>query len=111
MDVGLVLELLGEVLEALEAHELGQQPLLEALLGAEEAVPGALDVRDHLALRRHVRRPVRQAQLRLQLQSHSFGIRRELSTVPSSILFVKWDEITRFSQRADTAFCCKNTTS
>ena len=65
MDVGLVLELLGEMLEALEAHELGQQPLLEALLGAEEAVPGALDVRDHLALRRHVGGPVGQAQLGL----------------------------------------------
>ena len=65
MDVGLVLELLGQVLEPLEPHELCEQPLLEALLVAEEAVPGALDVRDHLALRRHVGGPVGQAQLGL----------------------------------------------
>ena len=65
VDVGLVLELLGQVLQPLEPHELCQQPLFEALLGAQEAVPGALDVRDHLALRRHVGGAVRQAQLGL----------------------------------------------
>ena len=66
VDVGLVLELLGQVLEALEPHELGEQPLLEALLRAEEPVPGPLDVGDHLALGRHVGGAVRQAELRLQ---------------------------------------------
>ena len=41
----------------LEPHELGEEPLLEGLLGAEEAVPGPLDIRDQLALSRHVGRP------------------------------------------------------
>ena len=66
MDVRLVLELLGQVLQALQAHELGQQPLLEALLGAQEAVPRALNVRDHLALGGDVGGAVGQAQLGLE---------------------------------------------
>ena len=64
--VALVLELLGQVVEALEAHELGEEPLLEALLGELEYLPRVRNVRHQLALARHVRRPVAQAQLGLQ---------------------------------------------
>ncbi len=66
VDVGLVLELLGQMLQTLKAHELSEQPLLEALFGTEKSVPGPLDVRDHLALSRHVSRTVGQPQLGLQ---------------------------------------------
>merc|ERR1712018_1119381 len=66
VDVSLVLELLGQVLEPLKAHKLGQQPLLESLLTGEETEPGALDVGDQLALSWHVGRPVGEPQLGLE---------------------------------------------
>ena len=66
MDVSLVLELLGQVLQTLQPHELGEQPLLEALLATEKTVPGPLDVGYHLALSGHVGRPVGQAELGLE---------------------------------------------
>ena len=61
-----MLELLGQVLQTLQPHELGQEPLLEALLAAEKTVPGPLDVGDHLALSGHVGGPVGQAELGLE---------------------------------------------
>ena len=93
MDVCLVLELLGQMLQPFEPHELCQQPLLESLLGAEEAVPRALDVGDHLALGGDVGGAVGQAKLGLEgvevglqlgLLLHAWGLkksRKSLSTM------------------------------
>ena len=66
MNVGLVLELLGQVLQTLKPHQLGQEPLLESLLAPEKAVPGPLDIGDHLALSWHVGGAVGQAELGLE---------------------------------------------
>jgi hypothetical protein len=66
VNVGLVLELLGQVLKTFQPHQLSQEPLLETLLASQEAVPGALDVGDHLALGRHVGRTVGQAEFGLK---------------------------------------------
>ena len=66
VDVGLVLELLGEMFKSLKSHQLGQEPLLEGLLGGEKSVPGSLDVRDELTLGGKVGGSVGQPQLGLQ---------------------------------------------
>ena len=66
MNVGLVLELLGQVLQTLKPHQLGQEPLLESLFAPEKAVPGPLDIGDHLALSWHVGGAVGQAELGLE---------------------------------------------
>ena len=64
--VGLVLELLSKMLETLKPHHLGEQPVLEGLLGGLQALPRLVDVGYHLALGRHVRRTIAQPQLGLQ---------------------------------------------
>lgn len=66
MSVGLVLELLSQMLEPLEPHHLREQPVLERLLRRLQALPGLVDVRDHFALGRHVGRSVAQPELGLQ---------------------------------------------
>lgn len=58
MDIGFVLEFLGQMFQPLEPHELGQEPLFEAFLAAQKAVPGPLDVSDHFAFGWHVSRPI-----------------------------------------------------
>merc|ERR1719186_2238023 len=58
VDVRLMLELLGQVLQPLKAHKLGQEPFLKGLLTCEKSQPGALDVSNQLALCWHVGWPV-----------------------------------------------------
>ena len=85
VDVCLVLELLGQMLEPLQSHELGQQPLLEGLLAGEESQPGTLDVRDQLALGGHVGWPVGEAQL--GLQGVEVGLQLGLLLDPGGLVF------------------------
>lgn len=44
VDVGFVLELLGQVVQTLKAHHLAQQPFFERLLGDLQALPSSSDV-------------------------------------------------------------------
>ena len=66
MDVGLMFEFLGQMFEPFQPHEFSQKPLLEPLFAAQKAVPGPVDVGDHLALGGHVGGPVGQPQFGLQ---------------------------------------------
>ena len=45
-----MVELLGQVVQALQTSQLGDEPLLVALLGLLETLPGGGDVGDHFAL-------------------------------------------------------------
>ena len=66
VDVGLMFEFLGQMFEPFQPHEFSQKPLLEPLFAAQKAVPGPVDVGDHLALGGHVGGPVGQPQFGLQ---------------------------------------------
>lgn len=61
-----MLELLGQMLETLQAHGLSQQPLLEGLLGQLQTLPRVRDVRHGLALGGQIGGTIRETQLGLQ---------------------------------------------
>ena len=66
VNVGLVFEFLGQMFEPFQPHEFSQKPLLEPLFAAQKAVPGPVDVGDHLAFGGHVGGSVGQPQFGLQ---------------------------------------------
>merc|ERR1719347_1170768 len=63
VNVCLVLELLGQMLESLKTHQLCQQPFLKGLLTAQQSIPSPLDVCDEFSLSWHVGRSVAEPQL------------------------------------------------
>ena len=79
-------EFLGQMFEPFQPHEFSQKPLLEPLFAAQKAVPGPVDIGDHLSLSGHVGGPIGQPQLGLQGVEVCFQPTfKDISSVISSV--------------------------